>query len=380
MSVTFGTPVASPPAATQVASEQIGGAEYQLLKVVDGTVAGTNRLTVTAAGAAKVDGSAVTQPVSAASLPLPTGASTEATLAAVNAATGAQADAEATGNGSIIAILKRLRTLLAGGLPAALVGGRLDVAIGQMPAVSVIGLATVDLDTGAGTDMRSPVGLALAAPGGHLLVGAANPMPVSDNGASLTVDGSVSLAAAIPTGTNNIGDVDVASGPTGASSLQHQGAAAHDAAVAGNPVLVGFRANANEPAAVSTDADAVYGWADLLGRQVVLPGHPNPEAPVTVNATALGATTVIAAPGVSVSIYACKASVHNRAATNRLVDLRDGAAGTVCWRAEIAAEGGGALIDFGERGWKLTANTLLAVNLDAAGDVDVNITSYYISA
>lgn len=36
---------------------------------------------------------------------------------------------------------------------------------------------------------------------------------VDDNGASLTVDGSVSLAAAIPAGTNNIGDVDVLSLP-----------------------------------------------------------------------------------------------------------------------------------------------------------------------
>jgi hypothetical protein len=39
------------------------------------------RLTITAANAAKVDGSAVTQPVSAASLPLPAGAATEVTLA-----------------------------------------------------------------------------------------------------------------------------------------------------------------------------------------------------------------------------------------------------------------------------------------------------------
>lgn len=39
---------------------------------------GTNNLTITAASAAKVDGSAVTQPISAASLPLPTGAATAA--------------------------------------------------------------------------------------------------------------------------------------------------------------------------------------------------------------------------------------------------------------------------------------------------------------
>lgn len=47
------------------------------VKVTDGT----DDLEITATGAAKVDGSAVTQPISAASLPLPTGAATQATLA-----------------------------------------------------------------------------------------------------------------------------------------------------------------------------------------------------------------------------------------------------------------------------------------------------------
>lgn len=42
---------------------------------------GVDLLDISATGAAKVDGSAVTQPISAASLPLPTGAATEATLA-----------------------------------------------------------------------------------------------------------------------------------------------------------------------------------------------------------------------------------------------------------------------------------------------------------
>lgn len=42
---------------------------------------GVNTLAISAGGAALVDGSAVTQPISAVSLPLPTGAATEATLA-----------------------------------------------------------------------------------------------------------------------------------------------------------------------------------------------------------------------------------------------------------------------------------------------------------
>lgn len=45
---------------------------------------------------------------------LPTGAATSALQDVTNAALGAPADAEATGNGSQIAILKRLRTLLSG--------------------------------------------------------------------------------------------------------------------------------------------------------------------------------------------------------------------------------------------------------------------------
>lgn len=49
---------------------------------------------------------------------------------------GAQADAEATGNGSLIALLKRLRTLLSGGLPAAL-GGAGGIKVEQQGNVSV---------------------------------------------------------------------------------------------------------------------------------------------------------------------------------------------------------------------------------------------------
>lgn len=98
------------------------------------TVLGT--VSLIASGRLKVDGSGVTQPISAASLPLPTGAATETTLAALAGDLGDQADAEAIGSGSLIAITKRLRTLLNGGLPAALVGGRLDVSVGNSPTVT----------------------------------------------------------------------------------------------------------------------------------------------------------------------------------------------------------------------------------------------------
>lgn len=64
--------LATPPVATEVRTEQIGGAHYQVVIL------------------ALPDGSLVAAlPISAATLPLPSGAATEATLAGVLAALGA---------------------------------------------------------------------------------------------------------------------------------------------------------------------------------------------------------------------------------------------------------------------------------------------------
>lgn len=97
---------------------------------------------------------------------------------------------------------------------------------------------------------------------------------------------SITIGAALPAGNNNIGDVDVASMPTvtvqatnldirdltSASdsvavvgSVSAQGYVAHDAAAAGNPVLVGAFGSSGTQAAVS-DGDATRLWTDLNGR------------------------------------------------------------------------------------------------------------------
>jgi hypothetical protein len=89
--------------------------------------------------------------------------------ALITASIGDPTDAEAAGNGTVIALLKRLRTLLAGGLPSALVGGRLDVNVGALPALP------------AGTNNIGDV--------------------------------DVLTLPALPAGTNNIGDVDIVTLP-----------------------------------------------------------------------------------------------------------------------------------------------------------------------
>lgn len=84
-------------AADEVVDGTLGTVKVQYVKIMDGTLDGTSKASVGANGL-KTDGSAVTQPVSgtffqatqpvsAASLPLPTGASTEATLALIKAKT-----------------------------------------------------------------------------------------------------------------------------------------------------------------------------------------------------------------------------------------------------------------------------------------------------
>lgn len=79
--------------------------------------------------------------VNAAALPLPTGAATESTLSALNGDLGATTDAAASGNGSLIAIVKQNRLLLNGGLPAALAanGGLKIEGVASGVAVPVSG-------------------------------------------------------------------------------------------------------------------------------------------------------------------------------------------------------------------------------------------------
>lgn len=120
------------------------------------------------------DGSGVTQPVSAASLPLPTGASTEATLSTLN--------------------------------------GK---------------IATFDLDSGVGTQNVQGVSLRKTASGGSVELGTSTDpvrtdptgttaQPITDNGGSITVDGTVSAAQS---GVWNITNVSgTVSLPTGAAT------------------------------------------------------------------------------------------------------------------------------------------------------------------
>jgi len=137
-------------------------------------------------GRQPVDGSGVTQPISASSLPLPTGAATQTTLANIDTDLGALADAAATtdtGSFSVIALIKR-------GLQ------NWTTLLGRVPALTV-------------TSTRL------------LVDGSGVTQPVSDASGSLTVDSKAYRAAVTITRPSNTtaytaGDVV---GDTGGSAI-----------------------------------------------------------------------------------------------------------------------------------------------------------------
>lgn len=154
-----------------------------------------------------------------------------------------------------------------------------------------------------------------------------------------------------------------------------EGAAAHDAAVVGNPVAVGLRANANEPAAVSADGDAAWAWGDRLGRLVTVDSHPSPDAPDTATLTLTSDAAIKAAPGASLSIYVLLLTLTNTSGTAVRVDIKDGT--TTRFSMFLAASGGGAVIPIPGPGWKLAANTALNGALGTAvTDVRVSAVCY----
>lgn len=209
------------------------------------TTAGNLRTVINNASAITVDGSAVTQPVSAASLPLPTGA---ATLAEQQAQTTAlqlidnvvhtEDEASADGHSGVLMLARRTAT------PANTSGTDLDYEVPQMSAGRLWTSATIDAALPAGTNAIGKL--------------------AANSGVDIG-DVDVTSLPALPAGTNNIGDVDVLTLPNvtlaaGTNTNEVVGDAAHDAAAAGNPLLQGGYASAAAPSDVSADADVVRAW------------------------------------------------------------------------------------------------------------------------
>lgn len=286
-----------------------------------------------------VNASATTQPISAASLPLPTGASTAAKQPALGTAGTASAD---------VISIQGIASMTP--LQVADNGGSLTV---DNAALAVVG----------GGAEATALRVTIASDSTGVL-------SVDDNGGSLTVDGTV---AATQSGTWNIGSVTTLPNVTlaaGTNTNEVVGDAAHDAAIAGNPVRVAGRGLSADYTAVAT-GDTADLIASLLGKQVVLP-YALPAAGWSYAAASGGITnttgvTAKAAAGAGIRNYITRVQIINGHATvDTDVQIRDGASGTVLWRGFAKAAGGGVSAEF-DPPLRGTANTLVEVACGTTG-------------
>jgi hypothetical protein len=280
-----------------------------------------------------------TQPVSAASLPLPSGAATEATLASLLTSSQLLDDMIATLGSAI----PTKGSLIAGsdGTNARAVkvdsSGELQVDVLTMPTVAV---------TGTFWQATQPVSGTVTA---NLAAGTNN-----------IGDVDVLTLPALPAGTNNIGDVDVLTLPGIAGTV------AHDGADSGNPVKIGGVARTADPTAVAT-GDRVDAYFDVTGKQVVTPYAPR-ALTVTGAATLTNttATSLITAGGAGIFVDLTTLILTNTSSTAVRVDIRDaGTGGSVIFSIGLAANGG-AVVNFPAPVPQTTANNAWAVQLSAS--------------
>ena len=211
--------------------------------------------------------------------------------------------------------------------------------------------------------------------------------------------------ASIAAGDNNIGNVDIVTMPTvtvnahavtnaGTFAVQVDGNAltalqllddtvfADDAAFTlgtskGN-VIEGVAVNTDgtDPTAVSAEGDAAALRTDMNRILLVNQTHPRGTTVSADYASAQTNTSVIAAPGASLSIYITDIMLSNGATAGN-VTLLDGSGGTVKWEAYPAVNGG-AVLNL-RQPIKLTANTALCITSTTVTTHSIFI-GYYIAA
>lgn len=188
---------------------------------------------------------------------------------------------------------------------------------------------------------------------------------------------NVTIGAAIPAGTNNIGDVDVASGTLTTLTTLTGGGVAHDGADSGNPVKVGAKASATlSDDTMVADADRTDMTSDLDGalyvRQVPL-GDVIYEALSNTDGASTASTNFGATANTRNYITNITAFRTDTGTTLAYIDFRDGTGGSVIYRVPLPPSSGVTINNGGLPLFYTTANTALAYDVSSA------LTTVYIS-
>lgn len=339
------------------------------------------QLQVNASGDLRVDGSAVTQPVSG-TVTVTDGAGAlnvivdSGTLTAVTAITNAVTVTDGAGALNVIIDSGALAQL-----PAALAaGGGLKIEGVAGGVVVPVSAASLPLPTGASTSALQGGGLpaALAAGGGLKIEGVAGGVVVPVSGTVTVTDGAGALNVIVDSSAtvtvtdgagamNTIVDSGVLTSVTDiTNAIKAVGNVAHDAAGTGSaPLLTGGYSSAAAPVDVDADGDAVRAWHLRNGAQAV-------------NVTAAGALIAgDATNGLDVDVTRLSALVTGSAivgrvgidqttpGTTNLVQVTDGAGALnviVDSSATVTVtDGAGAMNTIIDSGTVTTVSTVTAV-------------------
>lgn len=180
--------------------------------------------------------------------------------------------------------------------------------------------------------------------------------------------------ATVSAGGALLTDASATTQPVSMATNTPVGNVAHDAADSGAPVKVGFRADTTFQTAVA-DGDRVDALADVYGVQEVRTDHPNKWSYHEDSSSALTDTTVKAAPGAGLSIYVTDIVVSTGAATAFNVFFEEGATKVLGPYYLEAVAGRGLALHF-LTPKKITANTALTVTTSAAIAHSIDVTGF----
>jgi hypothetical protein len=352
---------------TTIAADDIGGVLYQRVKISQGAdgagtdVSSTAPLQVSLANhaanatAVKVDGSAVTQPVSGTVTITPSGTQTVSGTVAVSTINSV---APAFGTGVRGATVQRV-TLATDDV----------VGITANSSVNVAQMNGIATSMGAGANGTGVQRVTLATD--QTAVSTAGVFSVKVDQTTPGTTNAVSLA--------QIGGTTIVNGGV-AGSQSVGGTVATNVAITANPLNLGAQAVSAENTAVTT-ARQVQLVADLVGKLIVLP-YANPEnfvsGAITTAMTATTSTSLVSAPGAGLRNYITQITVSNAHATvGTDVAIQDGNAGTTIYTIPAAAVYGGAVVTFPTPLRQPTANTALyCANVTTGASTKVSASGY----
>ena len=104
----------------------------------------------------------------------------------------------------------------------------------------------------------------------------------------------------------------------------------------------------------------------------------NQEYMSTMGAITATGTTTLFTPTGSNCVYLCYGFINVRGATGtKKINICSGSSTTVIWSVDTTAGGlGNHRIDFGDKGWRITAGAVLYAVVDATHDAVFAFTAY----